>query len=92
MKELSKGQIKKILDLCQTIPCKKITLEESTGWAYKITAQYKNKTWKAVIISDEICIINNKSYSMDDNDGEKLITILKGMENPDGSGGALGID
>ncbi|SFQ19287.1 hypothetical protein SAMN02910358_01030 [Lachnospiraceae bacterium XBB1006] len=92
MKELSKGEIKKVVNLCNTIPCKKITREESTGWEYTITAQYRSKTWKIEIISNGICIINHKSYSMDDDDGEKLITILKGMENPDGSGGALGID
>lgn len=78
MLELSEEEISDLTNRCRVIDCKRIINKEpGSGWSYSIDFSYGNTSKSIVLVSSELCEIDNVYYRMEEKDGEDVINIIK---------------
>ena len=79
MIDLEENEIDLLYEELKLIDKKKTSLEESTGWGYDVVIFADNKTMDIVIISPNVWEIDNRSYNITNNMGEKIYNDIKYM-------------
>ncbi len=78
MLDLSEEEISDLTNRCRVIDCKRIINKEpGSGWSYSIDFSYGNTSKSIVLVSSELCEIDNVYYRMEEKDGEDVINIIK---------------
>lgn len=81
MIEGSSEEIDALIDLLSPIECKKINREQSGGWKYSIDIICDNTSSKIILISDEICSVDNSYYRIDNKEGEAIVSLIEKFYN-----------
>lgn len=78
MLDLSEEEISTLINRCRVIDCKRIINKEpGLGWSYSIDFSYGNTSKSIVLVSSELCEIDNGYYRIEEKDGEDVINIIK---------------
>lgn len=77
MIEISSEEIDSLIDLLSQIECHKISREQSSGWKYSIDIVCDNTSSKILLISDEICSIDNTYYRINNKEGDVIFSLIE---------------